>query len=208
MSEETEKTENKEIENAQRLTRIITYFSFFFGGAVIWTYAFWFGGRLKLSLSNDATMWGAFGDYVGGLVNPIVGLATLFIVANAFLVQRKELSATVSAMRETAEEQKQQSKHIARQNQLSQLQQKIDIASAMLSSSLETYRNECERYSDGKNLNNDLLNELATAPRARLVGENRKKYVLQCRTRVKEAKKSVEKWRDILLELESQIDLK
>jgi hypothetical protein len=32
---------------------------------------------IKYGLSNDRTQWGSFGDYVGGLVNPLISIASL-----------------------------------------------------------------------------------------------------------------------------------
>lgn len=54
------------------------------------------------SFADSQDVWGQFGDFFGGVMNPIVGLLTLFIVAAAYLLQRKELSATKDALEMSA----------------------------------------------------------------------------------------------------------
>lgn len=39
-----------------------------------------------------AARWGQFGDYMGGVLNPIIGLFTLFLVLLSIRIQRKEMS--------------------------------------------------------------------------------------------------------------------
>jgi len=36
---------------------------------------------INYKLSNDISHWGAFGDYIGGLLNPIISLCSLFLLA-------------------------------------------------------------------------------------------------------------------------------
>lgn len=64
-----------------------------------YAYFFWF--RLGHSVSEDPAAWGVFGDFIGGLANPIVSLATLLIVVLAYIHQRRELAATATALRES-----------------------------------------------------------------------------------------------------------
>ena len=72
--------------------------SFALGVALI--YLFWFH---KHQISNDPGDWGAFGDYIGGLVNPAVGLATVILVIFSINIQRRELRASLNAMRQANE---------------------------------------------------------------------------------------------------------
>jgi hypothetical protein len=46
--------------------------------------------------------WGQFGDYFGGMLNPIVALAALFLLKRSIGIQRKELSATRTVLDEQA----------------------------------------------------------------------------------------------------------
>jgi hypothetical protein len=59
-------------------------------------YAFFFSDR---TLSLDPEQWGQFGDFVGGVINPFVGLITVFLVVLSISIQRRELAATVDEMK-------------------------------------------------------------------------------------------------------------
>ena len=51
------------------------------------------------NISLNPAEWGAFGDYVGGLVNPAAGIATVILVFLTLAVQRKELKATLTELK-------------------------------------------------------------------------------------------------------------
>lgn len=44
------------------------------------------------SLSGDPANWGVLGDYFGGIINPILSLATLIFVAMTYITQKAELN--------------------------------------------------------------------------------------------------------------------
>ena len=46
--------------------------------AVIGMYVWWFHYKLGLGLSPERSDWGTLGDYVGGLLNPFIGLNDRF----------------------------------------------------------------------------------------------------------------------------------
>jgi uncharacterized membrane protein len=50
-------------------------------------------------IETDRAALGQLGDYFGGLVNPVVGLVTVFFVLLSLSIQRKELRATVEEMK-------------------------------------------------------------------------------------------------------------
>ena len=60
---------------------------FFFGS--IGAYRLQFGS----ALSGDQETWGQFGDYLGGLINPVVGLITIVLLILTLTAQRAELAA-------------------------------------------------------------------------------------------------------------------
>ena len=68
--------------------------------AVVWFFYTRFGGQ---KLSTDPASWGQFGDYVGGLINPMVGLATVVLVFLTLLVQRHELQASLIELKRSNE---------------------------------------------------------------------------------------------------------
>jgi hypothetical protein len=49
-------------------------------------------------LSNDKGEWGTFGDYVGGVLNPLFSLAALFAVLHTIQLQNKQISDTNKAI--------------------------------------------------------------------------------------------------------------
>jgi len=59
--------------------------------------------------SSDSQHWGQFGDYVGGLVNPLVGIATVLLVLINIRIQQRELKASLHQMQLS-------NKHTARQS--------------------------------------------------------------------------------------------
>lgn len=63
--------------------------------AVLLTYVLKFG----TSLSSDRDEWGVFGDYLGGVLNPLVGIVTVLLVLINVRLQRQELKNSIQEMR-------------------------------------------------------------------------------------------------------------
>jgi hypothetical protein len=59
-------------------------------------YAFVFSA---LSWTDNPASWGAFGDYVGGLLNPTIALFTLMVAVQVWRLQKKELKETKDTLR-------------------------------------------------------------------------------------------------------------
>ncbi|WP_321392815.1 hypothetical protein [Emcibacter sp.] len=51
------------------------------------------------TLSGDPVLWGTFGDYIGGTLNPIVSFAALILVFLIYRGQKKEMQDTQKEMR-------------------------------------------------------------------------------------------------------------
>lgn len=51
------------------------------------------------SLSTDRDDWGVFGDFLGGVLNPVVGIVTIYLVLMNLIIQRKELRNSLREMR-------------------------------------------------------------------------------------------------------------
>jgi len=62
------------------------------------------------SLSSDTNDWGTFGDYVGGLANPVIALILLYYVYKTFLTQRKQIIEAREEFRKSRMEQEKQTK--------------------------------------------------------------------------------------------------
>lgn len=61
--------------------------------------------------STDPADWGTLGDYFGGLMNPVISFATLFVAYAVWKQQREELQQTKTALEDqakTAEQQRQE----------------------------------------------------------------------------------------------------
>lgn len=74
----------------------IVLFVCVFAIAIVSFYVYQFGAN---NISLNPAEWGAFGDYVGGLVNPAAGIATVILVFLTLAVQRKELKASLSELK-------------------------------------------------------------------------------------------------------------
>lgn len=115
------------------------------------------------SISKDPGDWGALGDYLGGILNPLISIMTLFFVAKTYLTQKSELlrmkeSAELSSQLQqestTAQISLAQSylKHI----EISSRTARIQILSSKISSSyktIEMFIHEMDRVTEAMNNN-------------------------------------------------------
>lgn len=69
---------------------------FSFSAIVVAFYIFWFWKR---PISQETESWGQFGDYIGGLINPFVGIVTVVLVIYSIRMQRRELKASLAEMK-------------------------------------------------------------------------------------------------------------
>lgn len=106
-------------------------------------YLIYFGMVLGQIPAQDAEKWGQFGDFVGGLLNPIVAFAAFYWLTQSVKIQKQELYETKQALqdgakaqKETAEAQKEavhQQKETAKaQMEAAQAQQQSAKCSALL----------------------------------------------------------------------------
>lgn len=130
MSHKTDKP-NTEYEVAQGKVVNIVWVALVLVFVTVILYFLYFYLSPSGTIARDRESWGVFGDFIGGVANPLIGAATLLIVASAYLVQRKELTNTVAALKESASAQE-------RQVKLSALQGKISAHAAILSSYTES----------------------------------------------------------------------
>jgi hypothetical protein len=57
----------------------------------------------KLPLDENPSAWGTFGDYMGGLLNPLISLFTLIVAVQVWLLQKTELRETKGALEKSVE---------------------------------------------------------------------------------------------------------
>lgn len=104
-------------------------------GIGFFTFLMLFAYFVKFSgygFSGKQEDWGVFGDYVGGLLNPVISLAALYWLTRSIVLQKRELQESREALRETAFSQSQQAKssEIAAKFQLLSIE--LEIISAQL----------------------------------------------------------------------------
>jgi len=78
---------------------------------LIAAYVVWFGLLHETTLSTTPESWGQFGDYVGGILNPIVAFFAFYWLTQSIRIQKEELAETRAALEESAEYQAEQAEH-------------------------------------------------------------------------------------------------
>lgn len=69
------------------------------------SYFIYFSLILGQPASIDADKWGQFGDFFGGILNPIVAFAAFYWVRKSVLLQKKEMRETSQALADAARSQ-------------------------------------------------------------------------------------------------------
>lgn len=77
----------------------------------------------NLSITNDSSTWGTFGDYLGGTLNPIISFLALIGLLYTIHQQAQEMQATREELKQAAEQQRQQVEQQSRQSEIFNLQQ-------------------------------------------------------------------------------------
>lgn len=68
------------------------------------------------NLSNTQSAWGTFGDYMGGTLNPLFALLSLFAIIYTIRIQTEELELTRGEMKKSNKSQEEQSLSLKKQN--------------------------------------------------------------------------------------------
>ena len=71
-------------------------------------YVIWFAFLLRQGPSDSAATWGTFGDYFGGLLNPIIAFTALYWLTRSVRLQKEELNETRTALEDSAKAQRNQ----------------------------------------------------------------------------------------------------
>lgn len=75
------------------------------GLILISAYLIYFGMVLGQMPAQDAEKWGQFGDFIGGLLNPIVAFAAFYWLTQSVKIQKLELYETKKALQDAAKAQ-------------------------------------------------------------------------------------------------------
>lgn len=73
------------------------------------SYLVWFSLHGQ-TMSTSTADWGTFGDFIGGVLNPLVAFFAFYWLTKSIKIQKEELSETKNALRDTSEEQKEQTR--------------------------------------------------------------------------------------------------
>lgn len=83
------------------------------GAVLVAAYLVYFGVWLGQMPADDSEKWGQFGDFVGGLLNPVVAFAAFYWLTQSVKLQKTELAETRKALEGSEQAQKAQADHSA-----------------------------------------------------------------------------------------------
>ena len=118
-------------------------------GAVIGSYLIWFYVFQQEPLSKNSGDWGTFGDFVGGILNPLVAFSAFYWLTVSVLIQKKELSKTTEALIETSKAQKEQAQTQSRQRFEGTFFQLISLHQEIVKS-IDLYNSDKEHSTTGR----------------------------------------------------------
>ena len=101
-------------------------------------YIYWFWWEHSHSLSTDSNRWGAFGDFVGGILNPLIALYAAYWLVKSIQLQQLEISAAMSGFEEARQEQKEQREILKISTESNVMISEIEVLNSMLSSCYAT----------------------------------------------------------------------
>lgn len=102
------KEKEDDLKDLQKKIRFSTIIAIIIVTTVFSSYIGYLGIYKDLQISNDSGSWGTFGDFIGGLLNPIIAGLAFYWLTQSVLIQKKELSETQNVLKETEKTQKKQ----------------------------------------------------------------------------------------------------
>lgn len=107
--------------------------------AAVGGYGWWFGHEHNLKTSDNPSDWGPFGDYLGGLLNPLISLFAFYWLGAGVRLQMRQIEDSTEIIQQTSMHQREQaglalhSQELATINlELSALQSEIDYHQSLL----------------------------------------------------------------------------
>jgi large-conductance mechanosensitive channel len=74
---------------------IVGFYFFNFNSHILKNEGWW---KVFQNLSADTGNWGTFGDYVGGILNPVIAAFAFYLIAKTFELQKRELKQSTDAL--------------------------------------------------------------------------------------------------------------
>ncbi|MBV6414858.1 MAG: hypothetical protein OMOMHJEC_02694 [Xanthomonadales bacterium] len=117
-------TENKGADESREIEGDVVKFAISMFLAAVAAYALYFGWYQGLPVGGTGA-WGEFGDFVGGVINPVVGLVTVLLVARTLWATRLEASQTREEMKAQTCHLERQIEHYEKKERLDELRQRL-----------------------------------------------------------------------------------
>lgn len=143
-------------------------------------FVIWFPITQGKPLSDTVGEWGQFGDYIGGLLNPVVALFAFYWLTRSVKIQKEELSETKMALQDSKAAQEKQAETALAAARIQSLNIELNLISTELTY-LYSRRNTVMECGIKDNLYNHVLDEtgVSTDPRKALTNINAKLTELQ-----------------------------
>jgi len=128
-------------------------------------YIVWFEGVNDQVLARSTETWGQFGDFFGGVSNPIIALLTLYWVMSAVKLQTEELKETTQALQDTSKAQVINTSLAALTAELRILQSEIDqlLSERSYYAELKPSPSGLYKTLEGKQVSGGVLEQIANA---------------------------------------------
>lgn len=117
-----------------------TKFAIFIVCSAVAAYPLYFWVYRAGAVSDDPAVWGQFGDYVGGLLNPLIALLAFYWLTRSVLIQRQELQDTKQALKDSATAQLKQERNSASAARISALSTMLSSVNADVEAARSTLR--------------------------------------------------------------------
>ncbi|HCH1528234.1 TPA: hypothetical protein NKQ35_000625 [Vibrio parahaemolyticus] len=98
---EAAQLENQELKQLNRSVNLSLVFATVVFSILVGAYTYWFWFINGMPLSTDSSLWGTFGDFVGGILNPIIAFLAFYWLTRSVIIQKTELAATQKVLAET-----------------------------------------------------------------------------------------------------------
>lgn len=96
-------------------------------------YIIWFRVVNNRAMSKDTEAWGQLGDFVGGIVNPLIAFSAFYWLATSVLLQKTELAETRKSLEESKNAQEEQAKTVLISTKLQYLNIQLEAINSQIS---------------------------------------------------------------------------
>lgn len=150
-------------------TKATVLFACAVAGLLLALYGIWFGLINEIPAARDsAAAWGAFGDFFGGILNPLVAGLALFWLTRSIEIQKEELASTKFELSLAKIAQQDQAKTLEKQRFENTFFSLLEQHNAALSLLNSINQNNSRNISDADFVYNIVFNDRFHLPETRL----------------------------------------